>query len=191
MAKTNRFTGKFKSAFIVEGSGDLTFIGMNGQEIRFAYDMTWGHKLPYHFFDDLANSNLNHVGKWFMITYKEVYGNLVGDDTEDQRWYKKIESIKMMTIPKSKSRQSAELCTIKDIHVQSSTIEFLDKNGQSIFTIFEVSSLKNLSVDFIKQVVDGEHGNTKFKIRYQIEYELESSSAVSNKLTSIKRSKSH
>lgn len=184
--KIYRFAGKFKSASVVEGSGSFTFIGLNGEEKEFGYDMTWGQKFPYDFFDELANTNLNHVGKWFVITYHGKYGNLVGDDSDSKRWYRKIDSIKMIAIPKSQDRLITMLCTLEDIDIKSTVIEFLNGNGEGVFITYASASLKDLPADFIKHAADGQYDNHEFEIQYRIEYELESTTSVVNKLYTIK-----
>jgi hypothetical protein len=188
--KQYTFTGRFKAASVLEGSGYYTFIGLNGKEKDFAHDIEWSEqKLPYELFEGQAHANEAHVDKWFRITYYGVYGTLSGEDGAPNSWHRKIYTIDMIPIPRSKDITIKDTSMLYDFNILKKVANFSFQDGPNSYVQMEcdTSILRKFPFDFSSErVFAEEHSGRQFEFQYKIEYTLETEEPVIRKILSLK-----
>lgn len=187
--KTYTFIGEFKSASVLEGSGYYTFTGLNGKPKHFAHDIQWQQELPYDFFDFERNSNQSYINKWFRITYYGVYGFLSGEDGATASWHRKIYTIEMIPIPRSRDVIVSDTSRLYDFRIFKGSANFNFQDGPNTYleTKCDTSTLKQFPFDFKKEHAFKEKYHERlFEFQYKIEYLLESEEPVTRTIVALK-----
>lgn len=183
------FTGQFKSASVLEGSGHYTFIGLNGKPKEFAHDIDWLQpKIPYNLLDGTANTNQSYLDKWFRIVYHGVFGVLSGEDGGTNKWHRKIYTIELVPVPPSKDVAITDTSRLFDFRRIKGIANFAFQDGPNSYmeTKCDSSTLAKFPFDFSDERAFAEkYYEHRFSFQYRIEYELETDEPVIRKLLSL------